>query len=145
MRSSPSCPHRCRAPLAHPRREFDRTRCRRGSRRVPSPPGHPHNAERNGFRKETHLGFALGTPVPLRQEDTGVSADFSLQQGDTASFVLQGVADDEGCSTCFSDPDLDRAFKETVHYWEHWVAGSRCCGRCREMVNRSALALRLLT
>ena len=36
-------------------------------------------------------------------------------------------------------------FDETVRYWRNWVARSSYKGRWREMVNRSALAMKLLT
>ena len=38
-----------------------------------------------------------------------------------------------------------RAFKETVNFWRGWVGRSTYRGRWREMVNRSALTLKLLT
>src|SRR5262249_42579940 len=37
------------------------------------------------------------------------------------------------------------AFKKTVNFWRRWVARSSYAGRWREMVNRSALTLKLLT
>ena len=37
------------------------------------------------------------------------------------------------------------AFKQTVNFWRRWVARSTYGGRWREMVNRSALTLKLLT
>src|SRR5262249_56799622 len=37
------------------------------------------------------------------------------------------------------------AFKETVNFWRRWIDRSTYQGRWREMVNRSALTLKLLT
>ena len=39
----------------------------------------------------------------------------------------------------------DSTLHETVKFWRHWVNKSNYQGRWREMVNRSALALKLLT
>ena len=91
------------------------------------------------------LRLGLSTPIPLRADGDGVVADFSLRQGETASFVLQRVAADEECPACLAEAELDQAFRETVAYWRRWLAGSRYRGRWREIVDRSALALKLLT
>jgi GH15 family glucan-1,4-alpha-glucosidase len=40
---------------------------------------------------------------------------------------------------------VSAAFKETSDYWRQWVSRSTYRGRWREIVNRSALALKLLT
>ena len=43
-------------------------------------------------------------------------------------------------------PDYARdAFKDTVNFWRAWIGRSTYKGRWREMVNRSALVLKLLT
>jgi GH15 family glucan-1,4-alpha-glucosidase len=39
---------------------------------------------------------------------------------------------------------LDERFHETVRFWKGWIAKSKYKGRWREMVNRSALMLKLL-
>src|SRR5690606_2728924 len=36
------------------------------------------------------------------------------------------------------------SFKETMNFWQCWIAKSQYRGRWREMVNRSALTLKLL-
>jgi GH15 family glucan-1,4-alpha-glucosidase len=88
--------------------------------------------------------LALGSDVPLRIDGPAAVADFRLDEGDVASFVL-GDADpnsgEVGCSH-----DLCHALLiGTVDHWQRWL--SRCTyeGRWREMVRRSALVLKLLT
>ena len=44
-----------------------------------------------------------------------------------------------------SAEDTRELFEATVAYWRRWLAQSRYTGRWREMVNRSALTLKLLT
>ena len=90
-----------------------------------------------------HLG--LGSNVPLRAEQNGAMADFVLAERETATFTLQAIARDETAPSGVSEPELDKAFQETVAFWRGWIAGSRYRGRWREMVNRSALVLKLLT
>ncbi len=90
------------------------------------------------------LDLALLTSVPLRQEGGGVVGDFVLQSGETATFLLQ-AASAEGVGRRLGDAEYDRIFRETVAFWQGWLAGSNYRGRWWEMVNRSALVLKLLT
>ncbi|HWD91895.1 MAG TPA: glycoside hydrolase family 15 protein [Verrucomicrobiae bacterium] len=84
----------------------------------------------------------LRSSVPLKTRDGAAVAEFKLRAGQTASFVLE-EADGESPS---ANPDyISEAFKETMNYWLGWVAHSKYRGRWREMVNRSALTLKLLT
>ncbi|HEV3452913.1 MAG TPA: glycoside hydrolase family 15 protein [Acidimicrobiia bacterium] len=86
----------------------------------------------------------LRTPVPLTVDRHGVArASFELQAGDTAIFVMEEVA--EGTMSWFADPDHGpEAFKATVNFWRSWIGHSAYTGRWREIVNRSALVLKLL-
>ncbi|MGL9773969.1 MAG: hypothetical protein ACR5LG_08765 [Sodalis sp. (in: enterobacteria)] len=57
-----------------------------------------------------------------------------------ATFVFGGADDDR-----VAVENTDLFFAGTLHYWQRWSARSNYRGRGREMVNRSALALKLLT
>lgn len=86
----------------------------------------------------------LWASVPLRIEGGAVVAEFTLAPDESASFVLEGDGVPEGHPL----PDarwVARAFKETSDYWRDWVARTNYRGRWRDMVNRSALCLKLLT
>jgi GH15 family glucan-1,4-alpha-glucosidase len=84
----------------------------------------------------------LRTPIPLRVEDGAAVADFTLRSGETAAFILEQATPDSpaGCPGYVSE-----SFKETSNFWRRWVARSTYQGRWREIVNRSALVLKLLT
>jgi len=85
----------------------------------------------------------LRSSVPLHEEDGAAVGEFVLTDGETASFVLENV---EGAINDSSDPEfVSKSFKDTVNYWHKWVGKSNYKGRWREMVNRSALTLKLLT
>ena len=73
-------------------------------------------------------------------------AQFTLTEGQIANFVLGSVAPEtaDPC-TPISDLETDNLFKSTVEYWRKWLSKSNYKGRWREMVERSALALKLLT
>jgi GH15 family glucan-1,4-alpha-glucosidase len=85
----------------------------------------------------------LRSSVPLREEDGAVISEFALKTGETASFVLENA--NETISDSSVPGYVGRAFKETVNYWRAWVGKSKYQGRWREMVDRSALTLKLLT
>ncbi len=92
---------------------------------------------------QAHLGLA--TSVPLAVENDGAVAEFSLDEGETATFVLRELAEAEACGLGLSEEEAEAAFRETVAYWRAWLSQSTYRGRWREMVHRSALALKLLT
>jgi GH15 family glucan-1,4-alpha-glucosidase len=88
--------------------------------------------------------LALSTDVPLTVTPRGVRAQFSLDEGQQTTFVLQRM----GCEACAPAPDSGEAqmlFEDTVRFWRSWLSRCTYRGRWREMVHRSALALKLLT
>jgi GH15 family glucan-1,4-alpha-glucosidase len=75
----------------------------------------------------------------------GVAARFSLKEGQTASFILEGLSPSETPRRVPVEAEAEQAFHETVEYWRHWLGQCTYSGRWRETVHRSALALKLLT
>jgi GH15 family glucan-1,4-alpha-glucosidase len=101
----------------------------------------PHGAL---FRAPEHA-LHLSTRCPLEiVHGGGVRSHVVLRAGETATFVLDRVEPGEA-SRPYSDADIDVEFDATVAFWRRWLRRSRYSGRWREMVNRSALALKLLT
>lgn len=93
-----------------------------------------------GFHAEGQPSLRLAATRPLRIEQGSALAEFVLEQGQCAEFVLGA----------FDDPAVvagagEQCLQETLAYWRRWLKHSRYRGRWREMVNRSALALKLLT
>ena len=87
----------------------------------------------------------LTTAVPLKQVDKGAIAEFNLQEGQTATFTLGESLSGPGDSQLLSEPEADKLFRATVEYWRRWLSKCAYKGRWREMVERSALVLKLLT
>ncbi|GID07069.1 glycoside hydrolase family 15 protein [Pseudomonas sp. 008] len=77
---------------------------------------------------------------PLRVEGNAAIADFTLEQGQSAEFLLGDVDDPR-----FKEGAADLCLERTLKFWRDWIGQSNYRGRWREMVNRSALALKLLT
>jgi GH15 family glucan-1,4-alpha-glucosidase len=82
----------------------------------------------------------LRADVPLKAEDGGVGATFTLEEGETADLVLEW----NGEVRPLVPGETDELFTRTSDFWQRWLGQSRYRGRWREMVQRSALALKLL-
>ncbi|AZD03481.1 glycoside hydrolase family 15 protein [Pseudomonas chlororaphis] len=92
------------------------------------------------FEAERQPGLRLIASQPLRIDRQAAVAEFELEQGQSAEFMLGGI-DDPRLVTGGSGLCLER----TLKFWRDWIGQSNYRGRWREMVNRSALALKLLT
>ena len=86
----------------------------------------------------------LRSSVPVKLVDGAAVAEFSLPAGENASFVLE-MAESGEPSPSSAEHYVADSFKATVNFWRRWVRRSNYSGRWREMVNRSALTLKLLT
>ena len=85
--------------------------------------------------------MSLHSTVGLGRLADDVTADFNLGAGQTATFLFGRVR------AGGEKPEmelLDQRFSNTALFWRAWISKSRYKGRWREMVNRSALALKLL-
>ncbi|MGB0908957.1 MAG: glycoside hydrolase family 15 protein, partial [Nitrospirales bacterium] len=91
------------------------------------------------------LSLHLGTSITLKQEDDGVVAEFTLKEGEEVDFSLQEVPQGENEKLAFAEYQAEDLFKQTVTYWRRWLSKCTYTGRWREMVHRSALALKLMT
>lgn len=81
--------------------------------------------------------------VPLRVENGAAIARFNLRSGEKVSFVLEDGSNQESPSAA---PEyVAESFKQTMNFWRDWMAHSQYRGRWRNVVNRSALTLKLLT
>jgi len=90
---------------------------------------------------DTCSPMALYSTVALRRQSQDVTSEFSLRAGESVTFVLGGIRS-QG-----ERPEMEfveQRFQETARFWKEWIAKSKYKGRWREMVNRSALMLKLL-
>ena len=108
----------------------------------------PHQTELTpeGARFATpELNVGLATLLPLEPDGDGVTAAFTLGEGQTVSFLLSELPGGEAPVACPSEGEIEARFEQTVDYWHRWLAQCTYTGRWREMVYRSALCLKLLT
>ncbi len=81
---------------------------------------------------------------PLERGEGEVRARVALEQGEAAAFVLD-VVPGEGAAETLTAEAATESFDATVAFWRDWLAKGRYRGRWREMVERSALTLKLLS
>ncbi|KAF0361282.1 glycoside hydrolase family 15 protein [Gigaspora margarita] len=89
-----------------------------------------------------------------------VTADFTLKETQEIIFIFRAIPDtiinnnnENECDTSIhkslnppiSFSLLKSMYRETLHFWQNWIAQSSYKGRWREYVHRSALTLKLLT
>jgi GH15 family glucan-1,4-alpha-glucosidase len=91
------------------------------------------------------MALNLASEVPL-EEGPGRSAfaRFELKEGESTSFVLQQLKEGEGPREAIERAECQDMLQRTLDYWRRWVSKSSYRGRWRGMVNRSALALKLM-
>jgi GH15 family glucan-1,4-alpha-glucosidase len=83
----------------------------------------------------------LVSSLPLTAESGAAAARFTLAAGEGAWFVLQPGGGGER----WSDDGVARCLEQTHWHWRRWVNRMRYDGRWREMVQRSAITLKLCT
>lgn len=88
--------------------------------------------------------MALHATFPMQVQGQDATATFTLKAHETAT-VAFGEASEEGDGNEVLDPKLvEKHFQQTSDFWRKWISRSNYKGRWREMVNRSALTLKLL-
>jgi GH15 family glucan-1,4-alpha-glucosidase len=93
-----------------------------------------------------HFNLGLASPTVLEpDEQGGVQATFTVQAGQVMHFVLESSRDSNRAPQRLSEQAYQAAFQTTMHYWQNWLAQCTYQGRWREMVQRSALVLKLMT
>jgi GH15 family glucan-1,4-alpha-glucosidase len=91
------------------------------------------------------VGFELSSDPPVGERDGAGYAEFRLEEGQGISFVLRPLDGNGSTRPALSDAEAETLFRGTVEYWRRWLSGCTYRGRWRESVQRSALALKLLT
>ncbi|GHO80578.1 glucoamylase [Ktedonobacter sp. SOSP1-85] len=92
------------------------------------------------------LTLAHSSSVPLTDDgQQGAQATFTLTEDQSAIFALDSARDQDLLPHPVTQAEYDVQFKETRRFWLRWISQCQYQGRWREAVQRSALALKLLT
>jgi GH15 family glucan-1,4-alpha-glucosidase len=101
--------------------------------------------ERGACFRSPSLHLGLATSLSLEPRGSGVRAEFTLNEGDATILILSEIPKDSDSDEVIDKDEEHELFRLTVDYWRSWLSQSTYTGRWREMVERSALALKLLT
>jgi GH15 family glucan-1,4-alpha-glucosidase len=91
------------------------------------------------------LHLVLHATVPLQASEGAATARMTLDEEESAWFILRLEGDDVSPAPQGSVEECERILKGTIDYWHRWLSQCSYTGRWRESVYRSALALKLLT
>ena len=94
--------------------------------------------------RSPNLCLALHATTPVACDETGIHCEFTVRAGSSVTFVLERVEPDY-VPREYSEAETRAAYEQTIAFWRSWLSRSQYKGRWREMVNRSALTLKLLT
>ena len=109
----------------------------------------PHTlelSERGAIFRHPELNLGLFASTPLEEDGhAGVSSTFTLKADHWAYVLLESSGEQMSELPHLSHASYQKLLQDTKDYWRTWLAQCRYQGRWREMVQRSALALKLLT
>lgn len=92
------------------------------------------------FHAAGQPSIRLASDQALQIDAQAAVSQFTLEHNETAAFMLGGSDDPR-----FAEGAAELCMQRTLKYWRGWIGQSNYRGRWREIVNRSALALKLLT
>ncbi len=105
-----------------------------------------HLSKRGAIFNSDTLCLGLATSVPIEEDGYGgVRATFTLNAGQSVHFILESARESDLAPEPLTKGAYQQAFQETMRYWRNWISQCQYQGRWREMVQRSALVLKLLT
>lgn len=90
------------------------------------------------------LTLRLRSTIAIDMQEADAVATFTLSIGEKATFILEHVTENDPIQTPV-DQFAEKSLFATINYWKEWISQSRYKGRWTEIVNRSALVLKLMT
>ncbi|MFI5638835.1 glycoside hydrolase family 15 protein [Streptomyces goshikiensis] len=107
-----------------------------------------HTLELSGadatFRAPGVTAFLQST-FPLERDGEDLSGSVTLHVGESAAAVLTVCGKDDAPPAPLTVDGVTGQLWDAVDFWQKWVRGSNYRGRWPDMVNRSAITLKLLT
>ncbi|MFC6010502.1 glycoside hydrolase family 15 protein [Nocardia lasii] len=91
------------------------------------------------------LHLQATAPITLDADGTDVTARFTLSAGERAAIVLTTAPPGAEVSAAPDWASVFGEFDRCRRFWQNWLRASTYRGRWRNMVNRSAITLKLLT
>jgi GH15 family glucan-1,4-alpha-glucosidase len=91
------------------------------------------------------LHVQASRPVVLHDDGRDIAARFTLRAGEVAAVVLTSVSSGAAAPPPLSAPSIRAEFDACRSFWLGWLRSSTYRGRWRDVVNRAAITLKLLT
>lgn len=88
--------------------------------------------------------LVLRSTVPIKEENGALIARFTLKANEKADFILEYKNKEHSIPDDIEKYVMEKQYG-TINYWKKWIEQSTYKGRWLEMVNRSALVLKLMT
>ena len=85
----------------------------------------------------------VARPEDIQRTERGFQVTATAGVGDVAGVVLETAPD--GPPRVVPPDEIVRLYEQTRDFWRNWIGKSRYQGRWREMVERSAMTLKLMT
>ncbi|HVU89652.1 MAG TPA: glycoside hydrolase family 15 protein [Pirellulales bacterium] len=108
-------------------------------------PAQVHFGDHGAYFTGSDIRLGLASSIPLVRTAGGVTAEFSLAEGKSLTFVLRLLDGDRPMTYCPGGEHAEKLFRGTVEFWRRWLSACSYSGRWREIVQRSALTLKLLS
>jgi GH15 family glucan-1,4-alpha-glucosidase len=89
------------------------------------------------------LRLDLASVSPLERDGDDVRSRIHVRAGEVSGLVLESGT--SGSPIRLGSGEVLELFRETESFWQRWIARSTYRGRWREAVERSAIALKLMT
>lgn len=97
-----------------------------------------------GLRADVGTGaYWLRSTISLEVAEDRATASFQLEQGESAQFSLTYAEESPSVLPAMGNA-IDEAIQRSIAWWQEWAADASYRGPYREVVTRSALALKLL-
>jgi len=90
------------------------------------------------------IALRLRSTIPITAVDGDAVQTFTLRIGERATFILEYVSQQSLVGESI-DEFANKSLFATINYWKDWIGKSLYKGRWMEIVNRSALVLKLMT
>jgi GH15 family glucan-1,4-alpha-glucosidase len=92
-----------------------------------------------------NVRLRLMADVPLAVNGKDGYAEFTLNESQLAHIVLEAVNENETEVRCDFNHYVQETYQKTIHDWRKWVGQSTYKGMYNELIQRSAITLKLLT
>jgi pentatricopeptide repeat protein len=83
-----------------------------------------------------------GKDAEIERVGDGLRVTLAMREGETGGVVVESMG---GKPRAYPAAELQRLAEDTTKFWRSWLGRSSYTGRWREMVDRSAMTLKLLT